>query len=1123
MEEERETSIEQSDTYEPSQSSSSILEYVYDDEILPEIEIREVVSIDEFIKNNPKFVAIDDEHLQIFFKQLFQKSSTANGFYHLHKEIIEDKAVDILNNIFVHVDAIRKDTEDTEAYLEARDKALQAPTFELRRIELNKLEYPFDPEPIIQEKQYLIDEPSNIVISQDPIDISKTLISDSVAETSLPVLGAYWKTPGLNKLIYIYETSPKSAPFKYVPWKATSNIQPNSIDISFDSWLRKNVQPTFKKTLENIQAIDSLHSYTVSLIENGYDISNLSINQDKLLRKYLQNLENIKEEDDKAHSQKYPEVTSIYPLLTYLESIKRHHERYTAYFKDERTYRIQEALGSYIASLPNFQNEIDTTDPYELFQQVIQGTRTLEELKALITQLNIRENFNRANTLLKSLSASKTYYDIDTMITFYKEIQKSIIDDVQTPFVSLYNDIAEVKQGNDTSKYDGTPMTKADMIFEESAYEVVTPIEEDDVTPEEEVYDSIPNSVFEKAFPEVSLVHEGIRDVIFYILPFLIKIRDASGLPWDINSWIKLYSIETQRKSRAQLIKDAIPDINDFIVNRICVNTLDISMQLISDLNTAAVAEKLKAIYPQIFIKWQEDCKAALLNSLTVWLLDVLESSLNGTLDFSTFNGMIEFADVWSPYGAPLIEKKSNKAAINYISEVSATLLPYSNIQARALEERILIIAKEMYSERVSKLQIKYKEVEEKKSKADKAIDELRQMLSDYLAITHDKSQFLKKRASTYVKAYFYLPTLMPKDDKDVFRKQPLWAKGCCLAKLDKDYEADRDLREHKNLNTLLKLKIKLAEDRWLTSEREILTLPRKLIDIKEKAAPKFEKLPSCFINESEILQEPIEFTQNDIWLQKSHYDILQQNAREGSERLIAQCIRFAYQNQKVKAEQILKIFGTLTQLSYVNHILLKIIQSTYLKLQSVQPESTEQEILQGSLDILYDMKKILHKFTKATGTEYTASIYRAKYILARAICLPGIPQSTRMVVPDNVTANFYSNILADNYTILSKWSTSNSMLTETEIRAYITKMREEQKKDTLKHRDTLNIDDQQLMKDMKRFGLSKILEKQQVNEATLPEEEIVAENIPDEDQEGESEWLQDPTDAEVIDEDILG
>ena len=121
------------------------------------------------------------------------------------------------------------------------------------------------------------------------------------------------------------------------------------------------------------------------------------------------------------------------------------------------------------------------------------------------------------------------------------------------------------------------------------------------------------------------------------------------------------------------------------------------------------------------------------------------------------------------------------------------------------------------------------------------------------------------------------------------------------------------------------------------------------------------------------------------------------------------------------------------------------------------------------------------------------------------------------------MSATFYNNILQENYTIINQWNTVNSMLTSEEIQAYITKMREEQKKVTLNKLDRLNVDDIQLMKDMKKIGLTKILQDiAQETPIFNMNEDIASGDAINEDDAGETEWLQETTDADNIEEDTL-
>ena len=1117
-------------------ASTSVLEYIYDEEILPEIEIREIVSIDDLIKENPRFVALPDEVIYLYINQFLEDNLKTNakskGVFNLYKNIISDNpSINILNYIyFVMNDIVRIDTSDINEYLDNVEKANNAPTYQLRQLELNKLAYPFE---LTDENdnKFKFDEPSNIILNESPFDISKTLINDTI---SLPVIGAYWKSLSYNKFTYIYENL-HSPPFKYIKIDANNNYSIES--------LYKILKPKFKSIIENILSIDSLHTYETIFAKYGYDIYDLNEKQNLLLTNHIKTLkdEDNEEEAKSKINNKYPSIKSIYTVLSYLESIEKHSDLYNAYFKEDRLYRIQQILGSYIASLPNFQLEIELDDPYTLLTQAITGLRTFEDIKNIITQLNIRNNFNQANNLLKEISKSHTYYNIEQFKIFYNETIKSIIDDKNTTFITLYNDISEVVIGNDTSKYDGTPKIIPENVFEENQnYVFNDPIEEEIANPEEEVYDSIPETIIEN-FPAYYEVHEGIKEVLNYILPYLVKIRETSGLQWDINSWIKSYSVDKQRQTRKNKIKNILPDLNDFIIERICINSLEVSIERINQLNTVQTSEILSNAYPTIYKEWQDDCKEALFNSLTYLLLDTLESALNGTLEFSILNGVIEYADLWSPYGTPLTDKKTATSPLYYISAVATNILPYDKLTKEIIEEKILNHIHDKYILKLNKLKELWINAKYKKNKQDKATrtkEELTDITRRLLA--KEKINFLP----TYVKSYYYLPVFIPKKDMVAFRKQPVWAQGCCLSLLDKNYEADNDWKPH--IKPLLSMKKNLAKDRWLIEPHKDLYILKPKKNKADKTDIKIEKQSNCYAIDEETdieiqrqtVLDKTNFQPNDLWLERSQYITLRDDPRTNGMNLAMQCIRFAYKNDQ--ANKIIDIIQSIGQINDIIHILNKIIQNINTRINNTKNNTNEYRVLNNTLQILYDMKNMLNIFLKATHSEYTICLFRAKYVLSRALCLPGIPERNKIVLPDNVSTNFNSNIMKDNYNSIMQWNKNNSKLNASEIQSYITKMREEQKKTTLNKLDTLSIDDVQLMKDLKRFGLTKVLGEDPTISQTnanvagtgpigedIDTEELAPDigNInPSEqaDQEGEAEWLQQNTDSDIIDEDFL-
>jgi len=1110
-----------------STSSSTITEYIYEDEILPEIEIRETVSIDSFLNDNPRFVALNKESIYTYLTQFFNTSKSL-GILDLHTHIINDSSISLDTNIFVHVDGVRKNLEDISKWFDAYKEAQKAPTFKLKELLIAKLIYPFDKNRATTtaiDKQCILDEPYNIVLDVKEkgslIDISKVLEHDSI---EFPILGVYWKIYKQTPYTYIYESNVLFTPFKYIEW----NINRPCTDLN--KWIQKYVQPKFIDSLNFIQSIDSLRNYAICLYHNGFDIYNLSILQNKLLEKHLQKLLEDTDKDFKdTKNQKYPKIELTFPILSFIETMSKYFDLHT-HQQEDKLYKFQSLIGSYIASLPNFQNDSQFVEPYTLFMQVIQATRTLEEIQSDISQLRIRDNYKKADSLLKEISASKTFVVLKDSIELYKKITQSIIDDKQYSFITLYNDMNDFKIGNDTSKYDGKPKMFQDTVYQENQYEEYVSFDEEESTPEEDGIDGIPDT-YGDDFPALSELHNGIKDVLLFILPYIIKIKESSGLPWDINSWIRIYSSETQLKSRADAIREVIPEINSAILQRICGNSLDISMQIINDLNTIDLGNKLRSIYPKIYTDWQNSCKNAFYDGITMYILDSFESSVNGTLDFSIFNGMIAFADIWSPYGYPLDEKKSTVGILFYICNVATIHFPFTEtpVQHTVIEEKTLTLATTKYILRLQKLQQIWntKKTTLKQDNATQAKEALIDVTKRLLA--KEKVNFM----STYVKAYYYLPTFIPKKDLIAFKKQPVWAQGCCLSSLDKNYTADNDWKQH--IKPLWNMKNKLAEDRWLTNKRDDLTLFTSKIKqqkTKTNSKPnlklpteyfKAESINNMYVKQQCLIELPssnvkISFDANDIWIQKTHYDIVDKNARDGAFQLASQCIKLAYRSS-AKSDKILKVLADLIQLSDINHILLRLFQNINNKLETFKNTSNEYKILESTMSILHIMKDIITTFTKASGNEYIECVYKSRYILARAICLPGIIENNKLTKPDNVTASFYENILQENYNIVIRWTTSNTMLTQEEIQTYITKMREEQKKITLNKLDTLNVDDIQLMKDMKRIGLMKVFETQEKEGGEATDGNT---QTPNEDQDGESEWLQETTDPEVNDDDTL-
>jgi hypothetical protein len=163
-------------------------------------------------------------------------------------------------------------------------------------------------------------------------------------------------------------------------------------------------------------------------------------------------------------------------------------------------------------------------------------------------------------------------------------------------------------------------------------------------------------------------------------------------------------------------------------------------------------------------------------------------------------------------------------------------------------------------------------------------------------------------------------------------------------------------------------------------------------------------------------------------------------------------------------------------------------------------------------------MKKALQKQINSNlckGANYTIMLYQAKYIFALALCLPSTLNTEYELSIDSPDDVDVGSVRSSVYKAFENWSKTNTMLTQQEIQDYITKMREEQKNIVLNKYNVLNVDDLQLMKDMKRFGL-KVTDDAAFESGTMPDD--INTNVVQPDAfeiEGENEYNMETTDPD--------
>jgi hypothetical protein len=94
------------------------MEFVEEDEILPEIEIREFLSIEKMLEHDPKFVQSSYNEIVDLMGELLKNSARARVFADLHKSIINPNEKSLTDFTTFKVELERKSLqEDDNEYI----------------------------------------------------------------------------------------------------------------------------------------------------------------------------------------------------------------------------------------------------------------------------------------------------------------------------------------------------------------------------------------------------------------------------------------------------------------------------------------------------------------------------------------------------------------------------------------------------------------------------------------------------------------------------------------------------------------------------------------------------------------------------------------------------------------------------------------------------------------------------------------------------------------------------------------------------------------------------------------------------------------------------------------------
>jgi hypothetical protein len=143
------------------------------------------------------------------------------------------------------------------------------------------------------------------------------------------------------------------------------------------------------------------------------------------------------------------------------------------------------------------------------------------------------------------------------------------------------------------------------------------------------------------------------------------------------------------------------------------------------------------------------------------------------------------------------------------------------------------------------------------------------------------------------------------------------------------------------------------------------------------------------------------------------------------------------------------------------------------------------------------------------------ASSFLMMYVAVVVLGMPAMVDGDGWFTPVGITMQQMAAVWNKNYNECMDWDINGFMMNASDVQAFITRVREQQKEISLTRLDVLSIEDRQTLLDAKNLGLLRIVEFKEINvdDDARRDAEL--------DIEGENEFVRAPNDPEHDREDL--
>lgn len=1070
------------------------MELLYEDEILPEIEIRELLTLEQVLDNNPSFVAFTRREIEDRLYDLLKDDATAATLTSEIYRIVNRED----NNTHAHqvvpiLKADKKtffpeddedDTGDSE-YFRVLEDIKNAPNYNAQQALLNQLTYPLEHRPPMDgEAAFHPRGKSTLVGISSSLNMSTVLLPYDNAPEALA--GAAFLPANVTPESFLNERV--ETPSLH-PLLTTATFQ-HTTDLSA-------VRPTFDSVIRLIKSSDlDLHRLRHRLLQYGYSLDTLSTPQLSSLIDHLRGLHADAEAEASSHEARGAAARSWQRnWRDFFDALKQLPVRG---LDKEKYNTIYNAIA---AGTPPIQTPATLDIPFDngrILEGIRTNTFTIDEVATFLKMTRNKIIIDNAFGVIQrymEIDPDAIPENIESIIKKWTRRYASYDDRTASTFLELYRDMSEIKKGTDTSMYDGNPNEQPQQVFEELRYaeSVAMEVEENDIDDDINVDDLFGTDFDTSAFSHLTL---GVREVIIPVTRKLHALSQASGVPLSIPKLLSYMAPRIVRVSFAESIQQNIPELAANVRLQLASGNFESAIRVASNILPTSLGERAQEVVRLLYKDYQNIVVSTFLECFAWFVIDTQTASLEKRLEFEPRYGMMSCMKLWGPYGAPLTKEKEKVGVLYYLASVaqeSGILGEYRTTHDQFAQDVLSFIADNM-SDKVMELQDKHKDMLKEAmytvSRAQQAKISL-----DYAI----KEKSKQKLITEFVRSFLYLPGVS---------KTPRYMQ------LGPTFTSESDWQDMTKLKTL---KDQLAKKRMTKIKRP------ELAWIETKTPPVAHVI-DIQLPPSLDVGQPQSTSSLRPWLEECRDANLFLLPPDVVNALLTDPTTLNTHITK-NTSAFGKTIGKPAKLDIgAEPKLLDVVAtSLYSSGIDIAIEDVEHQHIEMSMDAICSFKAMWSKIRNVMILDSIDGAIMStmwRYVLSRAVCLPcdskdANGRTGKLSIGDNVRVNFVQRVLTRTMSALTSALNNAKMPTAEEQHAFITKMREIQKVQTLQVLNNQTEDERLMTLDAKKLGLYKMNIDYGVINADLDEihEDVEAE--------GEAEFAYEGEDPEMDEEQI--